>query len=137
MQLVRPHPPLVETNEGTPGDPNSIVLALEVDEPDVAAEVITPEKVEGHFDIGDDPATQVVIRAQRQPRFRSITRGPSNRTDPHAACHRRVALARRMARGGAHWPRFGLQALSGGAATRLRNRRSLVRVQSGARRNRS
>jgi hypothetical protein len=53
---------LVETNEGTPGDPNSIVLALEVDEPDVAAEVITPEKVEGHFEIGDDPATQVVIR---------------------------------------------------------------------------
>ena len=61
MQLVRPqHLRRVETDEGTPGTQPSCLpskwMSLTL-----AAEAITPEKVEGHFDIGDDPATQVVI----------------------------------------------------------------------------
>ena len=53
---------LVRTNEGIVDDPDRIVLALEIDEPDAAAQVITPAKVDAHFELGDDAATQVVIR---------------------------------------------------------------------------
>jgi hypothetical protein len=53
---------LIRTNEGIVDDPDVIVLALEVDEPDGGAEVITPEKVEERFSIGNDPATKVQVR---------------------------------------------------------------------------
>lgn len=53
---------LSRTNEGIVDDPDVFVVALEVDEPDLANPVITPAKVEETFPIGDDPATRVEVR---------------------------------------------------------------------------
>ncbi|MDP9228034.1 MAG: hypothetical protein M3M99_03150 [Actinomycetota bacterium] len=60
---------LVRANEGTVDDPDLIVLALEVDEGDAGAEAATPEKVEGFFSIGGDPATKVEVRGAASATF--------------------------------------------------------------------
>ncbi len=53
---------LERTNEGIIDNPDVIAIALKIDEPEVGADVITPETVEGIFEIGGDPATRVEIR---------------------------------------------------------------------------